>query len=57
MKIVIMKKGIVDCTSDSRTHPMQTLREGIENAIKIFGKEVLELNYADFHISNDCKLV
>lgn len=57
MKIVIMKKGVVDCTSDSRTHPMQTLRECIENAIKILDKEVSELDYADFHISNDCKLV
>jgi MoaA/NifB/PqqE/SkfB family radical SAM enzyme len=56
MKIVIMKKGVVDCTSDSRTHPMQTLREGIENAIKIFDKEVLELDRAEFHVSNCCTL-
>jgi len=56
MKIVIMKKGTVDCTSDSRTYPMQMLREGIENAIKILDQEVLELDYADFHINDQCNL-
>lgn len=56
MKIVIMKKGIVDCTSDSRTHVMQTLRDGIEGTIKILDNEVRELDYADFYIKDDCKL-
>lgn len=57
MKIVIRKKGIVDCTSDSRTHIMQTLRDGIEGAIKIVDEEVLEIDYADFHIRDNCKLI
>lgn len=57
MKIVIMKKGTVDCTSDSRTYPIQMLREGIENAIKILDEEVLELDYAHFHVSNRCNLI
>ncbi len=39
MKIVITKKGVVDCTSDSRTHDMQSLQDGIEGAIKILDKE------------------
>lgn len=52
MKIVITKKGIVDCTSDSRTHYMQTLYDGIDGAIKILDKEVLELDNAHFYIKN-----
>jgi hypothetical protein len=57
MKIIIMKKGIVDCTSDSRTHEMQTLRDGIEGAIKIVDKEVFEIDSAEFHVNNNCKLM
>ena len=56
MKIIITKKGIVDCTSDSRTHVTQTVRDGIKGAIKILDKEVLELDYADFYMRDDCKL-
>jgi organic radical activating enzyme len=56
MKIIIMKKGIVDCTSDSRTHEIQTLREGIEGAIKIVDKEVLRIDRAEFYIKDNCKL-
>jgi Ethanolamine utilization protein EutJ (predicted chaperonin) len=33
MKIAIIKKGIVDYTSDSRTHDTHTVRNGIEGAI------------------------
>lgn len=57
MKMVIVKKGIVDCTSDSRTYHIKTLQEGIECAIKILDKEVLELNDARFDIKGDDKLI
>ena len=57
MKIIIMKKGTVDCTSDSRTHEMQTLRDGIEGAIKIVDREVLEIDRADFYIRDNCRLM
>jgi MoaA/NifB/PqqE/SkfB family radical SAM enzyme len=56
VKIIIMKKGIVDCTSDSRTYNVQTIRDGIDGAIKIFDKEVLKLDYAEFYIRNDSRL-
>ncbi len=50
MKLFITKKGIVDCTSDSRTHPLDTLQDGLEGAIKIVDKEIAELGYAEFHV-------
>lgn len=53
MKILITEKGIVDCTSDSRTHHTKSFRKGIECAIKILDKEVLELDYARFSIENE----
>ena len=56
MKLTIRKKGVVDCTSDSRTHDMETIRDGINGAIKIVDKEVLSLRYAKFYVKNDCKL-
>lgn len=52
MKLLITKKGIVDCTSDSREHPINTLRDGIESAIKIFDKEIIELDYTEFYIGD-----
>lgn len=52
MKLLITKKGIIDCTSDSREHPINTLRDGIECAIKIFDKEITELDYAEFYIGD-----
>lgn len=52
MKLLITKKGIVDCTSDSREHPINALRDGIEGAIKIFDKEIAELDYAEFYIGD-----
>lgn len=57
MKIIIMKKGIVDCTSDSRSYDMETLKDGIDAAIKIFEEEVLELDYATFHIKSNNRLM
>lgn len=56
MKMTVMIKGIVECTSDSRTHHMITLQEGIDGAIKIFDKDVLELDYADFYVKRDCNI-
>lgn len=52
MKLLITKKGIVDCTSDSRTHPINTLQDGIECAIKIVDKEITELDYAEFYMGD-----
>lgn len=52
MKLLITKKGIVDCTSDSRTHPINTLQDGIEGAIKIIDKEITELEYAEFYMGD-----
>lgn len=57
MKIVIVRKGIVDCTSDSRTHEMVSVVCGIEGAIKIVDKEVLEIDHADFYVTDSCGLV
>lgn len=56
MKLTIVKKGVVDCTSDSRSHHIDTLRDGIEGAIKIVDQEVLELRYARFCVNDSCKL-
>ncbi len=56
MKIIIRKKGIIDCTSDPREYEMKTLVEGIEGAIKIVDKEVLKIAYAEFYVGNNCKL-
>lgn len=56
MKMVITKKGVVDCTSDSRTHDMLSLQDGIEGAIKIIDNEVLEIDTASFYVKKDCEL-
>ena len=57
MKMIITRKGVVDCTSDSRSYDMLSIQEGICNAIKILDEEILELDEGRFYVKDDCKLV
>ena len=57
MKMIITRKGVVDCTSDSRSYDMLSLQEGICNTIKILNEEILELDEGRFYINDNSKLV